>query len=68
MKYNFKEFVWDKHGGGGYWVTDLRTGNEFYVTPRLERGKYSIDGEIDERGYPKIYNKFQVMDYIISKR
>jgi hypothetical protein len=68
MKYNFKEFIWDKQGDNKYSVTDIRTGNEFYITPRLEKGKFSIDGEYDDRGYPKIYNKFQVMDYIINRR
>ena len=67
MKYNFKEFIWDKHGNN-YWVTDIRTGNEFYVRPRLEQNKYSIDGEYDDNGYPKIYNKFEVMQYIINRR
>jgi hypothetical protein len=40
---DLKRFLWQKHDGNTYMITDIMTGKEFFVNRNIN-GKFTIDG------------------------
>lgn len=68
---DLKRFLWQKHDGNTYMITDTMTGKEFFVNKNVS-GKFTIDGcTLTDIRYgqeiPHYFkNKFDVMEYLRS--
>jgi hypothetical protein len=67
---DLKRFLWQKHDGNTYMITDTMTGKEFFVN-KTASGKFHVDGcaltDINCYGQeiPHFFkNKFEVMEYL----